>query len=77
MLEINNILETTKGELLETTRQKHLLEISQQKNRTASLLEGQEDERRRLSRELHDGLGQMLTGLKLLAESIRPDGPLK
>jgi len=71
--ESNNLLKYTKEQLLEATHQRHLLEISEQKIRTITLLEGQEDERRRLSRELHDGLGQMLTGLKLLAESIRPD----
>ena len=70
--ESNILLEAAREQLLEATHQKHLLEISEQKTRTISLLEGQEDERRRLSRELHDGLGQMLTGLKLLAESIRP-----
>jgi signal transduction histidine kinase len=39
----------------------------------------QEDERRRLARELHDGLGQNLTALKhqlaLVAETLGPDRP--
>lgn len=38
--------------------------------RSASLIKGQEDERRRLSKELHDGLGQLLTALKFDLEKI-------
>jgi len=35
-------------------------------------LEGQEEERKRLSRELHDGVGQMLSAMNLLLESLMP-----
>lgn len=35
-----------------------------------SFLDGQEDERQRLSRELHDGLGQMIVATKLKAETM-------
>lgn len=35
------------------------------KRKALFLLEGQENERRRVARDLHDGLGQWLTGLKL------------
>lgn len=41
-----------------------------QKIRTLSLIEGQEDERRRISRDIHDGIGQMLTALKLNLENF-------
>lgn len=34
------------------------------------ILQAQEDERGRIARELHDGIGQILTGLKLNLESI-------
>lgn len=35
------------------------------KQKTSALIEGQEKERERLARELHDGLGQMLTAIRL------------
>ncbi|MEI8047890.1 MAG: HAMP domain-containing protein [Bacteroidota bacterium] len=35
-----------------------------------SFLDGQEDERQRLSRELHDGLGQMIVATKLKVETM-------
>jgi PAS domain S-box-containing protein len=45
--------------------------INEQKIRSASLIEGQEKERRKIARELHDGLGQMLTALKFNIEGIK------
>lgn len=36
----------------------------------SSFIDGQEDERQRLSRELHDGLGQMIVATKLKTESM-------
>jgi signal transduction histidine kinase len=57
-------------------RERHLatsraLELSQERLRALSrrLLEVQEDERRRLARDLHDDLGQALTALKIQLES--------
>ena len=45
--------------------------IHEQKIRSASLIEGQEKERRKIARELHDGLGQMLTALKFNIEGLK------
>lgn len=41
-----------------------------QKIRTLSLIQGQEEERRRISRDIHDGIGQMLTALKMNVENF-------
>jgi signal transduction histidine kinase len=37
------------------------------------LLRAQDEERRKISRDLHDGLGQNLTAAKMIAESIQPN----
>lgn len=46
--------------------------INQQKFRSVLILEGQEEERKRLAMDIHDGIGQMLTSLKFHIESIDP-----
>jgi two-component system NarL family sensor kinase len=51
-------------------------EISFIRERSSALLEGQENERKRLARELHDGLGQMLTVVKLRLSSAQADHKL-
>lgn len=45
--------------------------INEQKIRSSSLMEGQEKERKKIARELHDGLGQMLTALKFNIEGLK------
>ncbi len=39
--------------------------------RNDALLEGQEEERKRLAQELHDGVGQLLTGIRLQIELLQ------
>ncbi|MEP2025793.1 MAG: histidine kinase [Reichenbachiella sp.] len=46
--------------------------VKEQQYRSVLILEGQEEERKRISQEIHDGIGQMLTGLKLNLEGIAP-----
>ncbi|SFX77688.1 PAS domain-containing sensor histidine kinase [Cytophaga hutchinsonii] len=45
--------------------------VTEHKIRTTSVLEGQEHERRKIARELHDGLGQMLTALKFNIQGMK------
>jgi PAS domain S-box-containing protein len=45
-------------------------EKKQARIRTYSLIKGQEDERQRISRDLHDGLGQILTAAKINLEKL-------
>lgn len=47
-------------------------EMVQKQNRvkTAALIEGQENERKRISRDLHDGIGQMLTAMKFKVQEL-------
>ncbi len=44
--------------------------VKAQQYRSALILQGQEEERKRLSQELHDGVGQMLSAMKFLLESL-------
>ncbi|WP_281614706.1 ATP-binding protein [Flammeovirga sp. SubArs3] len=44
--------------------------IETQKSRSLLILKGQEEERGRISKDIHDGIGQLLTALKFSLESI-------
>ena len=71
MIFSNLQLRDTRQELLRATEEKYHLQLAEENVRSAALLQGQEDERRRFARELHDGIGQMLTGVKLHAEKLK------
>lgn len=47
--------------------------INQQKLISSKIVENQENEQNRIAKEIHDGIGQMLTGLKCSLESINLD----
>ncbi|MCS6822775.1 MAG: histidine kinase [Cytophagaceae bacterium] len=70
LMQLNRSLQETEQKLLTATEEKINNQIMHGKIRSASLIEGQEEERKRIAIELHDGLGQMLTALKLKAENI-------
>jgi signal transduction histidine kinase len=67
----NHALLETKKELIKTTEDKYILQLAEEKVRSFSLIEGQEIERKRFALELHDGIGQMLTGLRLHSEHLK------
>jgi len=47
--------------------------VNQQKIISSKIVENQENEQNRIAKEIHDGIGQMLTGLKFSLESINLD----
>ncbi|MFD2036735.1 ATP-binding protein [Belliella marina] len=54
----------------EIHREKLEKKLKEQQYRSSLILEGQEEERRRISRDLHDGIGQYLTALKYSLDGI-------
>jgi PAS domain S-box-containing protein len=51
--------------------------VNQQKILSSKIVENQENEQNRIAREIHDGIGQMLTGLKFSLESIDLEDKIK
>ena len=52
------------------TQQNFEERIQQKKLQASQIVEGQEEERKRIAKDIHDGIGQMLTALKFNIESI-------
>ncbi|MEO0337808.1 MAG: type IV pili methyl-accepting chemotaxis transducer N-terminal domain-containing protein [Bacteroidota bacterium] len=52
-------------------------QIQQQKMRSSQVVEAQEEERKRIARDLHDGIGQMLVALKYNLQAIDLKKPAK
>lgn len=61
---------TAEQNLNKKTRAEIDKRINQQKFRSVLILEGQEEERKRIAMDIHDGIGQMLSSLKFQIESI-------
>ena len=57
-------------ELERISKEKYQEEIESQKILSSKIIEAQEEERKRIAKDIHDGIGQMLTALKFNAESI-------
>ena len=68
--DINTELISTQNDLFLLKEEKYRSQLSEERVRAIAIIEGQELERKRFAMELHDGLGQMLTGLKLNAEKL-------
>ena len=54
----------------EITHERIDKKLKEQQYRSILILEGQEEERKRISRDIHDGIGQLLTALKYKIEGI-------
>ncbi|MEQ8534064.1 MAG: sensor histidine kinase, partial [Imperialibacter sp.] len=58
----------------ELNREKIEKSVNELRYRSVLILEGQEEERSRLAKELHDGIGQMLTAMKMNLDSVSLTG---
>jgi len=52
------------------TKERYEESIKQKQIQASQIVEGQEEERKRIAKDIHDGIGQMLTALKFNIESI-------
>ena len=59
------------------TQERFAAKINQQKLRSVQVVEAQEEERKRIAKDMHDGIGQMLTALKFNLEAINLNKPEK
>ena len=57
-------------EIARLTKESFEEKMSQQKEVSSQIIENQEKEQNRIAKDVHDGIGQMLTGLKYNLESI-------
>jgi PAS domain S-box-containing protein len=57
-------------ELVQLSEKKIKKEVNLQKAQASQIVEAQEEDRKRIAKDIHDGIGQMLTALKFNVESI-------
>lgn len=53
--------------------ERFLEQVNRQKLQASQIVEAQEEERKRIAKDIHDGIGQMLTALKFNIESINAE----
>ncbi len=72
LLLCSDITERKKNQLKieELTKQNYEERMRQKQLQASQIVEGQEEERKRIAKDIHDGIGQMLTALKFNIESI-------
>lgn len=61
---------TSQKEIHDLNEQRFQKEVNIQKAQASLIVEAQEEERKRIAKDIHDGIGQMLTALKFNIESI-------
>ncbi len=57
-------------EIDQLNEEKYEKQVAQQKIHASQIVEAQEEERKRIAKDIHDGIGQMLTALNFNIESI-------
>ena len=62
-------------ELDRISKEKYNEEILLQQTISSQIIDAQENERERIAKDIHDGIGQMLTGLKFHVEGININNP--
>lgn len=60
----------TQIQVAQLTKENYEERIQQKQLQASQIVEGQEEERKRIAKDIHDGIGQMLTALKFNIESI-------
>ena len=60
-------------ELKRISKEKYKEKIQLQQTISSKIIEAQEEERKRIAKDIHDGIGQMLTALKFNIEGINID----
>lgn len=64
-------------EIRQLTEEKLLRQDMEQKIRSYAIISGQEKERKRVAAEIHDGIGQMMTSLRMKMEQIEDRAVVK
>lgn len=75
----NNITERkeTQEEIDRIKQVEYESKVQLQKDQASQIVEAQEGERKRIAKDIHDGIGQILTALKFSVEAINIDVPEK